>query len=144
MTLGKVYSMSLHLAVRLLLGGRIVEMAFYEREYYPHHLSYIPAYWLGVMATHGLLLGGALGTLLFCWHYRRNFLGIGDELVIPTAWIMGAGHIGNFIDGQIPGSITDVWWAVEFPGLEGYRHPAVLYDGLKNLLLIPLLFWVGR
>jgi len=144
MTLGEVYSMSLYLAVGVLLGGRIVEVAFYEWQYYSHHLSYIPAYWLGGMATHGLLLGGALGTLLFCWHYRRSFLGIADELVIPAAWIMGVGRIGNFIDGQISGSITNVWWAVQFPDLEGYRHPVVLYDGLKNLLLIPLLFWIAR
>ena len=89
MTVGEVYSISLYLAVGVLLGGRFVEVAFYEWEYYSNHLSYIPAYWLGGMATHGLLLGGALGTLLFCWHYRRNFLDIADELVIPAAWIMG-------------------------------------------------------
>src|SRR6185295_17781053 len=46
---------------------------------------------------------------------------------------------GNFIDGQILGSVTDVWWAVKFPDAEGFRHPVVLYDGLKNLLLIPWL-----
>jgi len=32
-------------------------------------------------------------------------------------------------------------WAVKFPDADGFRHPVVLYDGLKNLLIIPLLMW---
>ncbi len=54
------------------------------------------------------------------------------------------GRIGNFIDGQIVGGITDVWWGVQFPDAEGFRHPVVLYDGAKNLLLAPFLFWVRK
>jgi phosphatidylglycerol:prolipoprotein diacylglycerol transferase len=57
---------------------------------------------------------------------------------------MGLGRIGNFIDGQIVGAVTDVWWAVEFPDAAGARHPVVLYDGVKNLLLVPYLLWVRR
>lgn len=52
--------------------------------------------------------------------------------------------IGNFIDGQIVGSITTVWWAVRFPDAEGFRHPVVLYDGLKNLLIIPILMYARK
>ena len=144
MTLSDVYGISLYLAVGVLLGGRFVEVVFYEWDYYSHHLWHIPAYWLGGMATHGLLLGGTLGTLLFCWHRGRSFLAIADELVIPAAWIMGVGRLGNFIDGQISGAVTDVWWAVQFPDIDGFRHPVVLYDGLKNLLLIPFLLWIRR
>jgi len=39
---------------------------------------------------------------------------------------MGLGRIGNFIDGQIVGSVTGVWWAVKFPDAEGFRHPLVI------------------
>jgi phosphatidylglycerol:prolipoprotein diacylglycerol transferase len=142
MTLDDVYSISLYLVIGVLLGGRFVEIVFYESAYYANHPFQIPAYWLGGMATHGLLLGATLGTLRFCRRRRRSFLEIADELVIPGAWVMGIGRLGNFIDGQISGAVADVWWAVQFPDLEGFRHPVVLYDGLKNLLLIPLLLWV--
>jgi len=57
---------------------------------------------------------------------------------------MGLGRIGNFIDGQIVGGVTTVWWAVKFPDAEGFRHPVVLYDGLKNLLIVPILMYAGR
>jgi len=140
----EVYDITLALAVGVLLGGRIVEIVFYEWDYYQMHLLQMPAYWLGGMATHGLLLGGALGTFVFCRRKKKSFLRMADELVIPVAWVMGVGRLGNFIDGQIAGAVTDVWWAVQFPDLEDFRHPVVLYDGLKNLLLIPLLFWLRK
>jgi len=144
LSLTEVYSITLHLAVGVLLGGRLVEVLCYEWDYYSRHPLHIPAYWLGGMATHGLLLGAVLGTLLLCWRRRRNFLWIADELSVPGAWIMGMGRLGNFIDGQIAGAVTHGWWGVQFPDLVGYRHPVVLYDGLKNLLLIPFLLWIRR
>jgi phosphatidylglycerol:prolipoprotein diacylglycerol transferase len=57
---------------------------------------------------------------------------------------MGVGRIGNFIDGQIVGSVTGVWWGVKFPYADGFRHPVVLYDGAKNLLLMPFLLRVRK
>lgn len=135
-------SLSLHLMIGVLFGGRFVEVVFYEWEFYSAHLSYIPALWLGGMSTHGLLFGGILGMMIFCLHSNKSFLKIADSLVIPGAWIMGVGRIGNFIDGQISGAITTAWSGVVFPDLPGARHPVVLYDGLKNLLIIPVLLWL--
>ena len=40
------------------------------------------------------------------------------------------------------GSLTDVPWGVQFPEMDRFRHPVVLYDGLKNFLLVPILLWV--
>jgi hypothetical protein len=94
------------------------------------------------MATHGLLLGAAGGAALFTCLNRKPFLELADALVIPGAFLMGAGRIGNFIDGLIVGGVTDVWWGVQFPDARGIRHPVVLYDGAKNLALIPYLLWV--
>jgi phosphatidylglycerol:prolipoprotein diacylglycerol transferase len=67
-----------------------------------------------------------------------------DALAIPAALILCVGRIGNFIDGQIVGSVTSVPWAVKFPDAEGFRHPVVLYDGLKNLLIVPVLMHARR
>jgi hypothetical protein len=57
---------------------------------------------------------------------------------------MVAGRLGNFIDGQIVGSLTTVPWAVKFPDAEGFRHPVVLYDAVKNLLIVPVLMYAGK
>jgi phosphatidylglycerol:prolipoprotein diacylglycerol transferase len=138
------YDLSLLLAGGVLLGGRFVEVAFYEWPFYREHLCLIPAYWLGGMATHGLLIGGLIGIWSFCRLRHKSFLSVTDALAIPAAFILGVGRIGNFIDGQIVGSVTTVLWAVKFPDAEGFRHPVVLYDGIKNLLIIPVLLSASK
>jgi len=143
-SMDQVLQLSLWIAAGVLLGGRLVEVFFYEWAYYRQHPAQIPAVWLGGMSTHGILLGAILAILAWCRVAGRRFLELTDVLSIAAAYIMGVGRLGNFIDGQIAGSVTDVMWAVKFPDLDGYRHPVVLYDGLKNLLLIPLLLLIRR
>ena len=142
--LKRVYSLSILLALGVIAGGRFVEIVFYEWPFYSRNLHLIPAYWLGGMASHGLMLGGMLGVGIFCLIYKKPFLLITDALAAPAAFVLGAGRIGNFIDGQIVGSVSDVWWAVKFPDADGFRHPVVLYDGIKNLLIIPILVYLRR
>jgi len=138
-----VYEVTLLLAIGVLVGGRTI-VVFNEWAFYREHLQLIPAIWLGGLATHGLIGGGAAGVLLFCVIRRVPFRPMLDALVVPAALILGFGRIGNFIDGQIVGGVTDAWWAVKFPDAEGFRHPVVLYDGLKNFALIPLLVLLRR
>lgn len=139
-----VYNLTLFVAFGVLLGGRFVEVVFYEWPFYRVNPQLIPAFWLGGMATHGLVLGSVAAIVLYCRRFRRRILFITDLLVVPAAFILGVGRLGNFIDGQIVGSVTNAWWAVKFPDAVGYRHPVVLYDGAKNLMLIPVLLYVRR
>jgi phosphatidylglycerol:prolipoprotein diacylglycerol transferase len=138
------YNLCILLAAGVLLGGRFVEVVFYEWPFYREHLHLIPAYWLGGMATHGLLFGSIFGVWVFARLHGKSFLMVTDTLAIPGAVIMGVGRFGNFIDGQIVGGITSVPWAVKFPDAEGFRHPVVLYDAVKNLLIVPVLFWAEK
>jgi phosphatidylglycerol---prolipoprotein diacylglyceryl transferase len=128
----------------VLLGGRALVVINNEWPFYREHLSLIPAIWVGGFATHGLIFGGAAGVLLFCVIYKVEFRPIFDLLAISAAIILAFGRIGNFIDGQIFGSLADVPWAVKFPNVEGFRHPVVLYDGLKNFLLVPILLLLRK
>jgi len=144
LTRQNVFALSLCLSIGILIGGRLVEVSFDEWPFYRQHPQLIPALWLGGMATHGLLAGSVLGLLVFCFAYRRPVLELADALVIPGAFLMGIGRLGNFIDGQIVGAITAMPWGVQFPDVDGFRHPVVLYDGLKNLLLIPYLTHVRK
>jgi phosphatidylglycerol:prolipoprotein diacylglycerol transferase len=141
-SLAAAYDAGIFLALGVLIGGRLVEVVFYEWPFYSEHPRLIPAVWLGGMATHGVLIGTVVACWLYARVYRKPFLAAADELVIPGALLMGLGRLGNFIDGQIVGAPTDLWWGVVFPDVEEPRHPVVLYDGIKNLLLIPLLLWL--
>ena len=87
LSLREVWSLSLFMAIGVLVGGRAVEIAFDEWPFYREHLRLIPAFWLGGMATHGLLLGGAA---VFALQYRKPFRLLADALVIPAAFLMGS------------------------------------------------------
>ena len=123
LSLVEVYDVSLALSVGVLLGGRLVEVFFYEWEYYGAHLGHIPAVWLGGMSTHGLLLGGTLGTLFFCWRRRVRrlrrdyFPGPGAVLPVPLH------HPGKALVKTQPGLP-----AQQHPGLADIR-PGVLDVG---------------
>ncbi len=143
LSLRATYELTLCLALGVLAGGRVLVVFGHEWLYYREHLLHIPAIWLGGLATHGLILGGAAGVLFFCIARRRRIRPIADALAVPAAIILACGRVGNFIDGQIVGAVTDLPWAVQFPDVAGFRHPVVLYDGLKNLMLVPVLLWVS-
>jgi phosphatidylglycerol:prolipoprotein diacylglycerol transferase len=144
LTSAEAYALALMVSAGVIVGGRLFAVTFDEWAFYREHPQFIPAIWLGGMASHGLLAGAAAGAILFSYAYRKPLLEIADVLVIPGAFLMGVGRLGNFADGLIVGSVSDVPWAVRFPYAEGFRHPVVLYDGVKNLLLIPYLVWVQR
>ena len=140
----EVYTLTLSTVVGVLIGARLIEVAFDEWPFYSAHPELIPAYWLGGLASHGVLLGAAVAIIAFAWLSRKPLLVLVDAIVIPGAFLMGMGRLGNFIDGQIVGSLTDGPWGVLFPDADGFRHPVVLYDGLKNLLLVPYLLLVRK
>lgn len=144
LSLAAAYDAGIFLALGVLLGARFVEVVFYEWDFFVEHPNLIPAFWLGGMATHGVLVGTAIACWAYSIRYRKPFLAATDVLVVPGAFLMALGRIGNFFDGQIVGATTEVWWGVVFPDMYGPRHPVVLYDGLKNFLLMLLLRWVRR
>lgn len=100
LSLAEVYGLTFSLSVGVLVGGRLIEVLFDEWPFYREHPQLIPALRLGGMATHGLLLGAAVGLAVFARVWRKPFLRFADALVIPGAFLMGVGRIGNFIDGR--------------------------------------------
>jgi phosphatidylglycerol---prolipoprotein diacylglyceryl transferase len=139
-----VSDFSLLFIVSAVLGGRAFDIVFYEWNYYEEHPWQLLSFWRGGMASHGVLLGAVVGTALFCWLRDKSFLEIADEVVIPGAFLLALGRLGNHINGEVYGYVTDVSWAVEFPYMTGYRHPVALYEGAKNLLLVFILLYVRR
>lgn len=142
LSLSAVYDLTLLLALGVLVGGRTQVVFNNEWEFYRDHLLLLPSIWVGGFASHGLIFGGVFGVAIFCYLCKVDFRKLLDLLAISAAIILGFGRVGNFIDGQIFGSLTDLPWGVQFPNVEGFRHPVVLYDGLKNFLLVPFLLWI--
>lgn len=133
-----VLDVSIFLAVGVLLGGRIFDILVYEFGYYAEHPWQTLNWWRGGLASHGVILGGFLSVLIFSRLRGQPLLKVTDELVVPVAFLMAVGRLGNFIEGGVIGTVTTMAWGVHYPDLEGARHPVALYESLKNLLIVPV------
>jgi phosphatidylglycerol:prolipoprotein diacylglycerol transferase len=140
----EVVGASIVFVLAILAGGRLFEVFVYEWEWYREHISEIPMLWTGGMATHGLLIGAVVASVVASRWTGTPLLRLLDTLTVAAAFIFGVGRIGNFIEGGVIGTLTDLPWGVKLPDVEGFRHPVSLYDGLKNLAMIPVLLWVLR
>jgi phosphatidylglycerol:prolipoprotein diacylglycerol transferase len=132
--------------IGVVLGGRLGYVIFYNpAEYFTHPLE-IFAVWRGGMSFHGGLLGVITATVIFCRRRKLPILSIGDVLVTSAPIGLGLGRLGNFINGELWGRVTDVPWGMVFPGGGPLpRHPSQLYEAiLEGPLLFLLLYGLHR
>lgn len=104
------------------------------------------AIWNGGLAFHGGLLGVVLGGWRIAKQYRINWRRLTDVLALATPVGLGLGRIANFINGELWGRVTDVPWAMVFPGAGDLpRHPSQLYESfLEGPVLFVLLRLIWR
>jgi len=130
----------------VILGGRVGYVLFYKPGYYIEHPLEALFLWHGGMSFHG----GALGVTTAIWLFTRSraisMLAFGDIIceAIPIGLFFG--RIANFINGELWGRVTDVPWAMVFPGAGSLpRHPSQLYEATcEGILLFLLLFAAER
>jgi phosphatidylglycerol---prolipoprotein diacylglyceryl transferase len=131
-------------ALGVVLGGRLGYVLFYKPGYYLSHPSEILAVWQGGMSFHGGLLGVMLAIWLFCRVKKKPYLEVMDFVapLVPTG--LAAGRMGNFINGELWGRVTDGPWAMIFPqaGNALARHPSQLYQFALEGLLLFVCLWV--
>ncbi|MBU0615427.1 MAG: prolipoprotein diacylglyceryl transferase [Nanoarchaeota archaeon] len=127
--------------VGIVFGARLAYVLFYNLSYYITKPLEALAFWSGGLSFHGGLIGGGSAAWLFCRKKNIKFYKLVDLLVIPAALGLCLGRIGNFLNGELVGRVTDVPWAVKFKGYDGYRHPSQIYESIKNLIIFATL-WV--
>ena len=121
--------------VALLVGARLFEVLVYYPSYYIANPAKIMAFWEGGLSFHGGLVGMIIAGYYFCKWKKINPLQMADIIVIPVGIALFLGRMGNFINGELYGRLTDVPWCFKFKGVEGCRHPSQLYEAAKNLVI---------
>jgi phosphatidylglycerol:prolipoprotein diacylglycerol transferase len=138
-----VDDMLFYCALGVILGGRLGYAIFYQPAYYLGHPLEVLALWQGGMSFHG----GFLGVLFAMWLYARkagrSWLALMDFVAPLVPLGLGAGRMGNFINGELWGRATDVPWGMVFPHVDSMaRHPSQLYEfGLEGVVLF-LMLWI--
>ncbi len=139
--------------IGLLIGARLGYVLFYNFNYFIHNpLAIISPFdfqgnFVGIfgMSYFGGLMGIILATWIFC---RRNKIDIwkwSDFVipVIPAGYFFG--RIGNFLNGELYGKITDSQWGMFFPA-DAYhlRYPTQLVEALFEGLFLFAILWLLR
>ncbi|MHB8742994.1 MAG: prolipoprotein diacylglyceryl transferase [Sulfuricaulis sp.] len=130
-------------ALGVILGGRIGYVLFYNFDYYlanPIQVFYI---WTGGMSFHGGLLGVITAMWLYGRRTQRSFFNVADFVAPLTPLGLGAGRLGNFINHELWGRVTDVPWGMVFPNAGPLpRHPSQLYEFSLEGVALFIILWV--
>ena len=131
-------------ALGVVIGGRLGNVLLYEPMHYLRNPLEIVQVWRGGMAFHGGLLGTVLAMWLFARHAKVNALSVMDLVAAAVPIGIFFGRIANFINAEVIGNVSDVPWAMVFPGAGPLpRHPAQLYEAaLEGIVLFLVLRWL--
>lgn len=138
-----------------IIGARLGHVFFYEWDVYSQDPIRILYIWEGGLASHGGTIGVVTGVFLFSWiNAKKPPLWTFDRLVIPIALVGGLIRLGNLMNHEIYGHVTDVPWAFRFitnvnawqhgaePIFSQPSHPTQLYEAGCYFALFALLMWM--
>ena len=138
-------NLNIILIIAIILGGRLGYVLFYNLPYYLENPLEIPATWSGGMSFHGATIGMLAAGVLFCRIKRISFWKTADIYVVTIPVGLGLGRIGNFINGELFGRVSDLPWAMVFPGGGPVaRHPSQLYEVILEGIILFALLWTNR
>jgi phosphatidylglycerol:prolipoprotein diacylglycerol transferase len=130
------------LVLGLMIGARLGYILFYDLKMYLSDPLEMFAFWHGGMSFHGGLIGVLIVGILFSWRNRKSFWKVADLIIVTAPIGLGLGRIGNFINGELYGRVTQVPWGMIFPkGGELPRHPSQLYESILEGWVLFLILW---
>ena len=138
-----VENLYFYLILGLVIGARLGYVLFYDLKMYLADPLEIFAIWHGGMSFHGGLIGVLIVGILFSWKNKKSFWKIADLFIVTAPIGLGFGRIGNFINGELYGRVTQVPWAMIFPTDNDHlpRHPSQLYESALEGGVLFLILW---
>lgn len=99
----------------VFVGGRLGYVLFYDFPTFAANPLYLFKVWEGGMSFHGGLLGVIAVMFWFAHRTKRTFFQVSDFMAPLIPFGLGVGRLGNFINGELWGRVTDFSWAMYFP-----------------------------
>jgi phosphatidylglycerol:prolipoprotein diacylglycerol transferase len=143
-TAEQVDDLVFYIALGVILGGRVGYVLFYGFGNFLRDPLALFRVWEGGMSFHGGFLGVLLAMALFARKHHKAFWPTVDFIapLIPPGLFFG--RIGNFINGELWGRVTDLPWGMVFhqtgDGLP--RHPSQLYQTALEGVALFLIVWL--
>ncbi len=132
-------------ALGVILGGRVGYILFYHFGAFLADPLLLLRIWEGGMSFHGGLLGVLLAMALYARKLGKGFFEVTDFIapLVPPGLFFG--RIGNFINGELWGRVSDVPWAMVFHTLGAGnqpRHPSPLYEAALEGVALFVILWL--
>ena len=139
-----------------IVGGRIFHVLTHWNDYFGTGANPISALyvWEGGLAIYGALIGGAVGIWLGSRIAGLRFWSVLDAIAPGVLLAQALGRWGNYFNGELYGTPTDLPWGLEIPawsdaypkGLpEGVLfHPTFLYESIWSVIGFVLLLLIDR
>lgn len=132
-----------YVAVGVVLGGRLGYVLIYNQDAFQQDPLMLFRIWQGGMSFHGGLIGVLLAMRLYGRKTGRTFFQVTDFIAPLVPIGLGAGRIGNFINGELWGRPTDLPWGMVFRFYDELpRHPSMLYEALLEGLVLFTILWI--
>lgn len=103
----------------VFIGGRVGYVLFYNFALFLKDPLYLFRVWEGGMSFHGGLIGVLCVMFIFALKTKRHFFEVSDFIAPLVPFGLAAGRLGNFINGELWGRVTDFRYAMLFPQARG-------------------------
>ena len=135
-------SLTIYMAVGVIIGARLGHCLFYEPGYYLRHPLEIILIYKGGLASHGAAIGILTAVWLFARKHKKDYFWVLDRIAIVVALSGFLIRMGNLMNSEIYGIETTVPWGFVF--LRNHevapKHPTQIYEGLAYLAIFFLLY----
>ena len=133
-----------YLIVGIIIGGRLGYVFIYNLDYYLNNLHEILFIWQGGMSFHGALVGIIFATYYFSIKHKIDIFYFLDLVALSAPIGIFFGRISNFINSELYGRETDIFWSVKFILVDNLnRHPSQIYEAIfEGIILFVLLNFI--
>ncbi len=126
-----------YIILGIIIGGRLGYVVFYNPIYFLNNLNEIPLIWNGGMSFHGGLIGIIFATIFFCKNNKVETFYFLDLVAVTAPIGIFLGRIANFINSELYGRETDIFWSVKFIQVDNInRHPSQIYEAIFEGLIL--------
>ena len=132
-------------AIGAVLGGRLGYLLFYNWSVFISNPLTFFNFQNGGMSFHGGFLGVLLAMVIFNKKYQFTFFQTTDFIAPLIPLGLGFGRIGNYINGELWGRVTDSSWGILAPdqsGLWEKRFPTQLYEAFLEGFVLFCILWL--
>lgn len=130
------------LIIGMFLGARSFYVFIYNWDHYSKNLGKIFSVWEGGLSFHGAIVGMCLVAIYVARKNKIHWFELTDSMTIAGTPGLFFGRMGNFINGELYGRITDSPLGIVFPNGGPYpRHASQLYEGIFEGLVLFVILW---